>query len=69
MLAIDTSTISNDLAHVVCRVESGRDLGPEVCDGLTRSLAQLFGVAEAACSDADRACFDSILLRIAPSAT
>ena len=69
MLAIDPSAISNDLANVVCRVESDGDLGPDFCDRLTRSLAQLFGIAAAACSDEDRASFDRILVRVAPAAT
>ena len=69
MLAIDTSTISNDLANVVCRVESDGDLGADFCDRLTRSLAQLFDLAAAACSDEDRASFDRILIRVAPAAT
>lgn len=69
MSGIDTSMISSDLERVVWRVENGHEFGPEFCDRLTRSLAQLFDHAEADCSDEDRASFDRILIRIAPGAT
>ncbi len=69
MSVTDYSMISNDLERVVWRVENGNELGPDFCDRLTRSLAQLFHHADAACSDEDRASFDRILIRIAPGAT
>ncbi len=69
MPAIHSSVISQDLAHVVRRVESAALLGSDFCDRLTRSLAQLFDIAEPTCSDDDRAAFDRILVRVAPGAT
>lgn len=68
MLAIETSAISDDLAHIVCRVETG-DLAADFCDRLTRSLAQLFSAVAEACSQADLASFDRILVKIAPEAS
>ena len=69
MPSIEASVISKDLEHVARRVETAPLLGPDFCDRLTRSLAQLFGIAEPACSDDDRSTFDRILVRIAPGAT
>lgn len=68
-MSADASKISDDLERVVCRVENGHLLAVDFCDRLTRSLALLFGVAEASCSDADRVAFDRILVRIVPGAT
>ena len=69
MTARPALSLSNDLARIVWRIEKGDDLGAAFCDRLTRSVAQLFGLAEADCSDEDRASFDRILVRIAPTAT
>ncbi len=69
MPSIESSPISKDLAHVVRRVENAALLGAEFCDRLTRSLAQLFDIAEPTCSEEDLAAFDRILLRVAPGAT
>ena len=69
MLTSGSSAISGDLAHVVRRVETTTLLDPDFCDRLTRSLAQLFDIAEPACSTDDRSAFDRILIRITPGAT
>ncbi|MDK9697663.1 MAG: DUF2336 domain-containing protein [Siculibacillus sp.] len=69
MTSIGYSVISDDLAHVVRRVENATLLGADFCDRLTRSLAQLFDIAAPNCSDDDRAAFDRILVRITPGAT
>lgn len=69
MLAIDPSAISDDLAHILCRIERDADLGAEFCDRLTRSLAQLFSAVAEGCSDEDRSSFDRILVRVAPVAS
>ena len=68
MTALQTHAISNDLERIVCHVERGQEFGRDFCDRLTRSVAQLFGLAEAACSEADRASFDRILIRVVPGA-
>jgi hypothetical protein len=69
MTSIGITAISDDLALVVRRVEMTSLLGQDFCDRLTRSLGQLFGIAERACSDQDRASFDRIFIRVAPGAT
>ncbi|TBW38795.1 DUF2336 domain-containing protein [Siculibacillus lacustris] len=61
--------ISEDLARVVERVEHIRGLDADLCERLTRSVAQLWGHAGALCSDDDRASFDRILVRITPEAS
>lgn len=69
MSAYETSALSKDLENIACRVEGGAVLRTEFCDRLTRSLAQLFGLAALACTEEDRASFDRILIRVAPSAS
>jgi hypothetical protein len=69
MPALDISPLSTDLDRIVYRLDNGSEYGGEFCDRLTRSLAQLFGVAASACSENDRSAFDRILVRITPGAT
>lgn len=69
MLAVRAQTISSDLERIVCHVEDGHDLGVDFCDRLTRSLAQLYVIAEASCSEQDRASFDRILVRLVATAS
>lgn len=69
MQTVATSDMSRDLERIVCRVEGAQQLGADFCDRLTRSLTQLFQVAEASCSPEDRVSFDRILVRVAPVAS
>lgn len=63
-----SSSISLDLERVAERLSASAVLGEAFCDRLTRSLTQLYALAEAAFSDEDLACFDTILVRVAPTA-
>ena len=62
-----SSPISLDLERVAGRLAATAVLGDAFCDRLTRSLTQLYALAEAAFSDEDLACFDTILVRVAPT--
>jgi len=68
MSGTTTSSLSRDLSRVAERLGASDVLGQQFCERLTRSLTQLWGLAEASMSDDDLDCFDAILIRIAPTA-
>lgn len=68
MAEFSSTTISHDLDRVAARLAATAVLDDEFCDRLTRSLTQLYALAEASFADDDLDCFDTILVRIAPVA-
>lgn len=62
------SSLSRDLSRVADRLAASEALQSEFCELLTRSLTQLWRLAENSLSDEDLDCFDGILIRITPTA-